>query len=488
MRKVPEDITVAAAAFRSIGDISQWANSLQRALSAFARGAGYRVNRVLPLDGTEPMQAPLPLEPLLTANLPAAADWTGAIVYVSDGATPGLYQSNGVTWVAIYTPSLTGYVPTSRHVDTQYSLTGGGDLTANRTLNLVNDAASPGANVRYATDASGTRGWLPDPQPNVLINGGCEVWQRGAGGAASIAVAASTTAYTMDRAYLTTGANEACTVSQQAGLVNGSRWCARLQRNNAQTGTTALKWAMPLTTDQVVRLRGLKATISFQCRSGANFSPTSGAFVATLYVGTGAEGKRGAGFTGETNVVSVTTNLGTSSAVTAVTATSGSTVPTNATQGELLFTWTPVGTAGAADYVEVDDIKIEAGSSATPFVRDQFVNELQQCQRFYEKSFDYATAPAQNSGTLNGTMVGRNFSGSTATILAEAFYETRKRVVPTLTVYNPNAASADWRNSGNTATYAYTNVTSGETSFSATATNVGASTNACIHWSADADL
>jgi hypothetical protein len=51
------------------------------------------------------------------------------------------------------------FVPTSRHVDTQYSLTGGGQLNADLTLNLVGDVATPGASKVYGTDGSGVRGW-----------------------------------------------------------------------------------------------------------------------------------------------------------------------------------------------------------------------------------------------------------------------------------------------------------------------------------------
>jgi hypothetical protein len=48
----------------------------------------------------------------------------------------------------------------TRSVSTQHSLTGGGDLSANRTLSLVGDVASPGNNMVYATNSSGVRGWL----------------------------------------------------------------------------------------------------------------------------------------------------------------------------------------------------------------------------------------------------------------------------------------------------------------------------------------
>jgi hypothetical protein len=124
------------------------------ALNGILRMFGYRLNRVLPMDGTERMTAPLPLYAQTTANLPAASSWADSLVYVTGGVS-GVYQSDGSTWSAL------------------------------------------GAAGR-----------------NILINGDCEVWQRGAGGSASIAVAASTTAYTCDMAYLTANANEASVVSQ----------------------------------------------------------------------------------------------------------------------------------------------------------------------------------------------------------------------------------------------------------------------------------
>jgi len=43
------------------------------------------------------------------------------------------------------------------------SLTGGGDLTANRTIALVNDSATPGNSKYYGTDGSGTKGFFSLP-------------------------------------------------------------------------------------------------------------------------------------------------------------------------------------------------------------------------------------------------------------------------------------------------------------------------------------
>jgi hypothetical protein len=54
-------------------------------------------------------------------------------------------------------------VQPARSISTQHSLTGGGSLAADRTVSLVNDTASPGANKTYGTDAGGVRGWKNDP-------------------------------------------------------------------------------------------------------------------------------------------------------------------------------------------------------------------------------------------------------------------------------------------------------------------------------------
>lgn len=63
-------------------------------------------------------------------------------------------------------PALGGSgVPDSRQVATTNSLTGGGTLNVDRTLQLVNDTGAPGADKVYGTDAGGVRGWRTSPAP-----------------------------------------------------------------------------------------------------------------------------------------------------------------------------------------------------------------------------------------------------------------------------------------------------------------------------------
>src|SRR5258706_5415814 len=86
-------------------------------------------------------------------------------------------------------------------------------------------------------------------------NGGFEVWQRGAGASATFAVSATSTAYTADRWYLNTNANQACTVAAVTGLVNGSRLACKVQRNNGQTGVGVPVFGFPLDTDECAMIQ-----------------------------------------------------------------------------------------------------------------------------------------------------------------------------------------------------------------------------------------
>ena len=99
----------------------------------------------------------------LTGGGDLSADRTLSLV--NDVASPGnnkVYGTDGAGVRGWYTAS-SGDVPSARQIATQHSLTGGGDLSADRTLSLVNDSAAPGNNKFYRTDGSGVRGWLDLP-------------------------------------------------------------------------------------------------------------------------------------------------------------------------------------------------------------------------------------------------------------------------------------------------------------------------------------
>jgi hypothetical protein len=275
---------------------------------------------------------------------------------------------------------------------------------------------------------------------NLIVNGAFAVWQRGAGGAASIAQAASLTAYNVDRWFLITNATQASVISQQAGLITGSRWSARILRNSGQTGTGVMRFEYPLTVDECITLRGQFISLQFWASSGANWSPTSGTVSVNAYFGTGTEGKRGAGsYTGETNPLSTSVNVTAGAAAAQTKFTGASTVATNVTQGCLQFSWTPVGTAGAADNLNLDQVQLEAGVVPTDYERLPFRMMLHEMQRHYCKTFDYATAPAQNAGTVSA--LKQTIFVLNCPLSAHWRFPVAMRSAPTITSFNTVAAN-----------------------------------------------
>lgn len=328
------------------------------------------------------------------------------------------------------------------------------------------------------------------------MNGGFEVWQRGAGSSASIAVGATTTAYTADRWYLTTGANQISTVSAQTGLADASQLSARVQRNSGQTGTTAMTFGYPLDTDEIVRMRGSKVTLSFLAATGANWSPTNGTLVATLYVGTGAVAKRGGGFSSETTVLSISTNIAAGSSATSISGTSSAVVPTTSTQAEIQFTWTPTGTAGANDYFQVDNLQIENNLTSTTwtpmnFDRIPFETCLAGCKKHYQKTFLYDTAPASGGGIDNALSYLISPAAATITLWWQLPVEMRSD--PTFSKFHPvTATGSNWYSFTTSATVsaiiqASIGSTKGALLFSTTASGVAENTY-LLHAQADAGI
>lgn len=274
---------------------------------------------------------------------------------------------------------------------------------------------------------------------NAVINGGMDIWQRGT----SISVAASSgITYTADRWCLNTGANQAITISRQAtgdttNLPN-IQYCIRYQRNSGQTGTGGLFISQSIESVNSIPLAGKTVTFSFYARAGANYSAASSALTVLLYTGTGTDQNQLSGFTGSATPISGTATLTTTWQRFTFTGTIASTV----TEIASTFYFTPVGTAGAADYYEVTGVQLELGSSATPFSRagGTIQGELAACQRYYEKSINQSLTPGTsgNVGEIwfpNGTII----PGET---WQTPRFAVTKRTSPTVTTYSYNGTTS----------------------------------------------
>jgi hypothetical protein len=100
-----------------------------------------------------------------------------------------------------------------------------------------------------------------------------------------------------------------------------------------------------------------------------------------------------------------------------------------------------INTSGATFYIT--GVQLEAGSAASPFEYRLIGTELQLCQRYYEKSFDLATAPAYGVSDLGSAVNAGVISYSgTASRSSGTTFSVSKRTTPTMVAYAPNGYGA----------------------------------------------
>jgi hypothetical protein len=239
---------------------------------------------------------------------------------------------------------------------------------------------------------------------NFVANGGFDIWQRGT----SISLAASASnIYTADRWVTASGANQAMTVaryptSDTTNLPN-IQYCARVQRNSGQTGTSNIGFLQTFETVNSIPYAGKTVTFSFYARAGLNYSATSNGLTAFVISGTGTDQSIFSGITNQVNNGITTFNLTTTWARYTLT----TTIPSNATQLLPYFQWTPTSTALTNDYYEITGIQLEIGSVATPFSRagGTLQGELALCQRYYQRLAASSIYPYAffTQGTVNSS-------------------------------------------------------------------------------------
>jgi len=105
-----------------------------------------------------------------------------------------------------------------------------------------------------------------------------------------------------------------------------------------------------------------------------------------------------------------------------------------------------VGTNGATFYIT--GVQLEVGSTATSFEYRPYGAELALCQRYFCKTFDMGTAPANNVSTSGAFMLGGLSTGNYEPSVTWR-YPVEMRSTPTITLYNPETGTtAQWSGGG----------------------------------------
>lgn len=155
------------------------------------------------------------------------------------------------------------------------------------------------------------------------------------------------------------------------------------------------------------------------------------------------------------------------------------------------------GVAATSDYMNITGVVTIPGTmppsqGQSPYFIRPFAEELALCQRYYDKSYDYASTPG--TVTNNGS-AGFCLSPSlpSASWLAEwaIFFKSAMRTAPTMTAYDPVAGTAGFIHDStyNASVSASFNFTGEKgTNIVATISSAGTNFNARGHWVADARM
>ena len=99
----------------------------------------------------------------------------------------------------------------------------------------------------------------------------------------------------------------------------------------------------------------------------------------------------------------------------------------------------------------ITGVQVEFGSSATDFEFVPWDYQLRRCQRYYWKTFAYATAPGNNVGFL-GSLRGRGICVDADEPWVDVRFPVAMRTTPTVTSYNWGTGTAgEWASSGDVA-------------------------------------
>jgi hypothetical protein len=283
----------------------------------------------------------------------------------------------------------------------------------------------------------------PNVLKNRIINGAMQVWQRGT----SFTVAGGAVTYTADRFGSYTN-NTNMTISRNTSVPttagNLFPYSLQLQRPASSTQTNGLFLNQVIESVNCYDMAGQNVTLSFWAKAGANFSASGNGIVATIITGTVADQSNLSMLSGTwTGMVS---NYYTPTITTTWTKyTYTIAIPSNVLEIGLQFNFLPTGTAGADDSLYITGVQLEVGTSATPFERRLYGQELALCQRYCEQL-------TVVSGSPNRLLLGMATAQSTTTLYGIYWYKVTKRVAPTTTITGTNQYRTLGPNNGSSIT------------------------------------
>jgi hypothetical protein len=263
---------------------------------------------------------------------------------------------------------------------------------------------------------------------NRLLNGSFNIAQRGT---SFVSGANDDDTYNLDRWYVLSDGNDAVDITQTTTVPTGAKYSIGL---DVETVNKKFGIAQIIENVNCYDAIGGNVTLSFQAKVSATtkldnvkcaivaWSGTADTVTSDIISAWEAEG------TNPTLIANATyentpanLNVTTSWATYSVTAN----VDTASTANIIVFIWSDVTDTTAGDFLHITNAQLEVGTSATPFERRLYNQELANCQRYYEVGTD-----------RNAIMWSGQTAASVASFYGNKGFCVTKRASPTCTFTN----------------------------------------------------
>jgi hypothetical protein len=273
-----------------------------------------------------------------------------------------------------------------------------------------------------------------------LINGAFDVWQRGT------SFTPNDDTYTADRWTLLTETNGAWTIARNTDVPDGFTYSAKLSNVIANNQVALVQFIENI---NAKKFQNKKVSLSFYAKTIGNeianlraavlsWTGTADSLTSDVIATWAQDGNNPTWATNWT-MENTPTNLALTSSYQQFKI-ENINIDTTGMTNLAVVIWVDDGTITSGDDFYITGIQLNVGEVALPFQPKSFDEELRACLRYYEKSFPYQTAPANNAGYQGAIniVLGTDHNGG---LRIYQPYKVKKRIITAPSFYNPGSGT-----------------------------------------------